>query len=52
MNNGNAGMALSEESTDVPDDELSDVQRFWKTVDKLLAPLEVDGVLLELEFNA
>ena len=51
-NEGKLGTLLLEESTDIPDDALSDVQRFWKTVVKLLAPLEVDDVLLELELNA
>jgi hypothetical protein len=46
------GIALPEESPDVPCDELSDVQRFWKTVVRLLAPFEVGDGLLELELNA
>lgn len=46
------GIALLEESVDVPWDELSDVQRFWKTVVRLLVPLDVADALLELELNA
>lgn len=45
-------MVLAEASAAVADDEPSDVQRFWKSVVKLPAPLAVDGMLLELAFNA
>jgi hypothetical protein len=51
-NDGKLGRVLLEESVEVADDELSDVQRFWKTVVKPLAPLELGGVLLEKELNA
>lgn len=46
------GMVLLEESLDVADDAPNDVQRFWKTVVRLLEPLDVDDTLLELEANA
>jgi len=45
-------MALLEASLDVPDDAPSDVHRFWKTLVKLLEPLEAGDALLELEPNA